>query len=65
MAKQAGREIDQTFHKDPESGAENANRNLVQEALTLYQCKDGSIVRTPRECTGTVNSLPELRNIAS
>lgn len=60
MAQQTEKQLDQTAHKGPESGHETARQNLAQEALTLYQCKDGSLAKNPRECTGTINELPNF-----
>ncbi len=34
--------------------------NLQQQALILFQCKDGSLVSNPRQCKQTVGALPEL-----
>jgi hypothetical protein len=61
MAKQTN-QLEQGPHKGPEGNTEITSQNLVQEAFTLYQCKDGSLAKNPRECTGTVDNLPALPN---
>jgi hypothetical protein len=35
---------------EAQTGADSSSA-LMQQAFTLYQCKDGSLVRNPQECT--------------
>ncbi|MBU6451049.1 MAG: hypothetical protein KGS72_04670 [Cyanobacteria bacterium REEB67] len=37
--------------------ATRAREALSQQALSLFQCKDGSFVRNPQECRGTLDQL--------
>ena len=43
-----------------QAAATNSREALSQLALTLYQCKDGSLVPNPRACRSTADSLPGL-----
>ena len=38
----------------------DAAKHLQQQALTLFQCKDGSLVNNPRSCNQTLGALPSL-----
>jgi len=40
--------------------ATDANITMAQQAMTFYQCKDGSLVRDPKACTTPVGELPKL-----
>ena len=40
-----------------------ARENLSQLAMTLYQCKDGSMVRNPQHCTTPVGNLSSLSEL--
>ncbi len=59
MANEIQQAADSTVSTDRVS-VDRARESLSQLAMTLYQCKDGSLVQRPAECTGTVNALPSL-----
>lgn len=40
--------------------AGDATQRLQELALTLYQCKDGSLVNNPLACRQTIGALPNL-----
>jgi hypothetical protein len=37
-----------------------ASMTMAQQAMTLFQCKDGSLVRDPKACTTPIGDLPKL-----
>jgi hypothetical protein len=38
----------------------DASAALIEAALTFYPCKNGALVQNPRDCDGTMLSLPSL-----
>lgn len=40
--------------------ASDASAALIEAALTFYPCKNGALVQNPRDCDGTMLSLPNL-----
>ena len=38
----------------------DASNTLIAAALTFYSCKNGALVQNPRDCNGTMMSLPDL-----
>jgi hypothetical protein len=58
MAHDNTKQADATQHNAGDHGAADARNTLTNLALTLFQCKDGSLVSRPTECRKTTNELP-------
>lgn len=63
MANEIERQADSTLTTQSDNTAVAARENLSQLASTLYQCKDGSMVRNPQHCTTPVGSLSSLSEL--
>ncbi|MFA7340162.1 MAG: hypothetical protein WC028_25505 [Candidatus Obscuribacterales bacterium] len=57
MANEIERTADSTVNTQSENTTASARENLTQLALTLYPCKNGSLVTNPRHCTEPVGNL--------
>ncbi len=62
MANEIERPADATLTTQSDNTAA-ARENLSQLAMTLYQCKDGSMVRNPQHCTTPVGNLSSLSEL--
>jgi len=58
MAHDIIKQADAIQHTAGDHGAAEARSTLTNVALTLFQCKDGSLVSRPQECTKTAGELP-------
>jgi hypothetical protein len=65
MANEIERPADSTLTIQSDNTAATARENLSQLATTLYQCKDGSMVRNPQHCTTPVGNLSSLSELPS
>jgi|GEM_PF-2333886 len=63
MANEIERPADSTLTIQSDNTAATARENLSQLATTLYQCKDGSMVRNPQHCTTPVGNLSSLSEL--
>ncbi len=63
MANEIARPADSTLTTQSDNTAASARENLSQLATTLYQCKDGSMVRNPQHCTTPVGNLSSLSEL--
>jgi len=60
MANEIERPADATLTTQSDNTVAAARESLSQLAMTLYQCKDGSMVRNPQQCTRPVGDLSSL-----
>ena len=65
MANEIARPADATLTTQGDNTAASVRENLSQLAATLYQCKDGSLVRNPQQCIKPVGDLSSVSALPS
>ena len=60
MANELTNLVSDSFNESKAAKSPDASAALIEAALTLYPCKNGALVKNPRDCEGTMLSLPKL-----
>ncbi|MBP9094490.1 hypothetical protein KBI23_25955 [bacterium] len=60
MANELTNLVSDASNESKAAKVQDASAALIEAALTFYPCKNGALVQNPRDCEGTMLSLPEL-----
>ena len=60
MANELTNTVSDATNESKASKPADASNALIEAALKFYACENGALVKDPRECNGTMKSLPAL-----